>query len=198
MAAVSKEADYSNTVIYKLRSNNPLIKDFYIGHSKDFPARKRNHKSDCNNEKCDEYNSDLYVFIRENGGYDDWHFEILETANLEDGKAAAALERYWIEKLKPTLNKNLPAQTPKEKAEYKRVYNRIRHKKNMEDPEYRKKMYKTSKKRREDPELKKKDEAKKKEKMTCICGVIHSRNGKSEHLKSLKHKEYVKNNPQET
>jgi len=190
--------DWSNTVLYLLRSNNPLINDEYVGKSGDFGKRKSNHKSDCNNEKSPGYNYEVYICIRENGGFDDWHFEILETANLEDEKAAATLERYWIETLKPTLNKNLPGLTPEERTEYKRVYNRIRHKKNMEDPEYRKKMYETSKKRREDPELKKKDEANKKEKMTCICGVIHSRNGKSEHLKSLKHKKFVENNQQET
>ena len=193
--------DWSNTVLYKLRSNNLLINDEYVGKSGDFTARQANHKSKCNNNNNSseyEYHFKVCVFIRENGGYDDWHFEILETANLEDEKAAATLERYWIETLKPTLNKNLPGLTPEERTEYKRVYNRIRHKKNMEDPEYRKKMYETSKKRREDPELKKKDEANKKEKMTCICGVIHSRNGKSEHLKSLKHKKFVENNQQET
>jgi len=197
--------DWSNTVLYKLRSNNPLINDEYVGKSGDFTARQANHKSKCNNNNNSseyEYHFKVCVFIRENGGYDDWHFEILETVNLKDKKEAAILERYWIEKLKPSLNKNLPAQTPEELAEYNREYNReycrIRHRQKMEDPEYRKENAERAKKRSEDPELKKKDAATKKEQITCVCGAIHTRGGKSQHLKSEKHNEFVKNNPQET
>jgi len=190
--------DYSNTVVYLLHSNDPLIKDKYIGYSKDFPARKSNHKSDCNNVKSPDYNTPVYKFIRENGGFDNWDFEILERANLEDKKEAKTLERYYIETLKPSLNKNLTGQTPEERAEYDRVYHRIRRKKMKDDPEYRKKKYEANKKRSEDPELKKKDAATKKEQITCICGAIHRRDGKSQHLKTETHKEYLKNNPQET
>jgi len=188
--------DWSNTVLYKLCSNNPLIEDEYVGKSGDFHIRKIAHKSVCNNVKSEGYNYEVYKFIRENGGYDNWDFEILETANLENEKEASNLERYWIEKLKPSLNERLPAQTPEERAEYHREYNRIRYKKNMEDPEFRKKKYETNKKRSEDPEVKKKDAATKKEQITCVCGAIHTRGGKSQHLKSEKHNEFVKNNPQ--
>jgi len=188
--------DWSNTVLYKLCSNNPLIEDEYVGKSGDFHIRKIAHKSVCNNVKSEGYNYEVYKFIRENGGYDNWDFEILETANLENEKEASNLERYWIEKLKPSLNERLPAQTPEERAEYHREYNRIRYKKNMEDPEFRKKKYETNKKRSEDPEVKKKEAATKKEQITCICGAIHTRGGKSQHLKSEKHNEFVKNNPQ--
>ena len=145
--------DYSNTVIYRLRSNDPLIKDKYIGKSKDFHKRKISHKSDCNNTDSPDkhYNYKVYVFIRENGGFENWHFEILETANLEDKKQAEALERYYIETLKPSLNINLPGQTPEERAEHNRVCCRIRHKKMKDDPEYKKKNAERSKKRGEDP-----------------------------------------------
>ncbi len=190
--------DWSNTVLYLLRSNNPLINDEYVGKSGDFHKRKISHKTKCNNNKNSsekQYHRKVYKFIRENGGYDDWHFEILETANLEDEDEAAILERDWIEKLEPTLNIQLPAQTPEEKAENYRERKRIRQRKQMEDPEFRKKKYETNKKRIEDPEVKKKDAAKQKEKITCVCGVIHSRGHKSHHIKTEKHKEYLKNNP---
>jgi len=190
--------DWSNTVIYRLCSNNPLIEDGYVGKSGDFGKRKSKHKSDCNNVKSEAYNYPVYTCIRENGGFDDWYFEILETANLEDEKEAAILERYWIEKLETTLNIQLPARTPEEKVVYYREFYRIRHRQMKDDPEYRKKNAEHLKKRREDPELKKKDAAKQKEKITCICGAIHTRNGKSQHLDSKKHKKFLENNPQET
>ena len=195
MAAVSKEADYSNTVVYLLRSNDPLIEEKYIGYSKDFPARKREHKSTCNNVKSDEYNKYAYIFIRENGGYDNWDFEILQRANLKDRKEAKALERVWIEKLKPSLNKNKTGLTPEESAEYHKVYMRIREREKMKDPEYRKKKYEATKKRSEDPEVKKKDAERGKKKITCICGAIHNRDGKIPHLDSKKHKKFLENNP---
>ena len=199
MAALSKEAknDYSNTVIYKLRSKNPLIKDFYIGHSKDFHYRQIAHRSTCNNVNSEGHNTPVYIFIRENGGYDNWDFEILETANLKNIDEAETLERDWIEKLEPSLNIQLPAQTPEEKAENYRECDRIRHKKRREDPEFRKKEAEANKKRSQDPEVKKKVAATKKEQITCVCGAIHTRGGKSQHLKSEKHNEFVKNNPQE-
>jgi len=198
--------DWSNTVLYKLCSNNPLIEDEYVGKSGDFHIRKIAHKSVCNNVKSEGYNYEVYKFIRENGGYDNWDFEILETANLENEKEASNLERYWIEKLKPSLNKNLPAQTPEELAEYNREYNReycrIRHRQKMEDPEYRKENTETTKKWAVDnPEkaaaLVAASQARGKEKITCVCGAIHSRQGKSQHLKRETHKEYLKNNPVE-
>ena len=186
-----------------MRSNNPLINDKYIGHSAEFHKRQIAHRSNCNNVKSDEYNYKVYVFIRENGGFDNWHFEILETANLEDEKEAASLERDWIETLKPTLNIKLPARTPEELAEYNRVRMRIRYKKNREDPEYRKKdTEKTKKWAVDNPEKAKAlvaaNAAKHKEKITCVCGAIHNWGGKARHLKSDKHKEFIENNPQET
>ncbi len=188
--------DWSNTVLYLLRSNNPLINDEYVGKSGDFYQRKINHKSSCNNEKSPEYNKKAYIFIRENGGFDNWDFEILETANLEDEDEAAILERYWIETLKPTLNIQLPAQTPEERAEYKNNWQRIKYKQNREDPEFRKKHAEKSKKNREDnPEKTRGPTAKRLEKITCICGTIHSRTNQSTHLKTDKHKNFVKNNP---
>jgi len=191
--------DWSNTVIYLLRSNDPLIEDGYIGHSGDFHKRKIQHKSNCNNVKSDEYNKKAYVFIREIGGYDNWDFEILETANLEDEKEAEALERYWIEKLEPTLNEYKPSQTPEERAEYLRVYSRLKYREMKDDPEYRRKIYERNRKQKAaNPEKVAASRAREKEKITCVCGVIHNRGGKSNHLKTPNHKEFLKNNPQET
>jgi len=72
----------------------------------------------------------------------------------------------------------------------------------MEDPEYRKENTETTKKWAVDnPEkaaaLVAASQARGKEKITCVCGAIHSRQGKSQHLKRETHKEYLKNNPVE-
>jgi hypothetical protein len=132
-----KKADYSHTVVYKLRSKNRDIKDDYIGHSKTFIKRKyHEHKYNCNNtsEILNTSYFKVYVFIRENGGYDNWEFEILERANLNDKHEAATLERYWIEKLEPSLNERLPELTPDERTENRIKYCRVWSKKGIARP----------------------------------------------------------------
>ena len=193
--------DYSNTVIYRFYCIDPKIKDDYIGHSVNFHMRKIKHKNCCNNNKNSskkEYHTKVYTFIRENGGFDNWKFEILEYADLNDKDEAETLEGDYIEIFDPTLNKNDVGLTPDERAENKKKY----HKKKSEDPEFRKKQAETTKKWAEaNPEKAKAsaaaDAERAKEKTTCVCGAIHNWGGKARHLDTPKHKAYVKNNPQE-
>jgi hypothetical protein len=107
-----KTIDYSNTIIYKLYCINPDIKEFYVGHTTNLYERKRHHKTSCNNnsEKNKKYNTKVYRIIRENGGFDNWKFEILEKACLENSNQAEKLERDYIERLKPLCNFELPGQ----------------------------------------------------------------------------------------
>tara|TARA_R110000787_G_scaffold12713_4_gene40859 strand:- start:562 stop:1005 length:444 start_codon:yes stop_codon:yes gene_type:complete len=87
--------------IYKIYCKNSEIKEIYIGSSKKFKARKYKHKSDCNNENGISYNYKLYKFIRTNGGYENFDFEILLETD-EDG--IKKIEQEYIKELKPTLN----------------------------------------------------------------------------------------------
>jgi hypothetical protein len=112
--------DYSNTIIYKLRCNDPVITNFYVGHSADFESRKKNHKNCCNNPRNftdNKYNNKVYEFIRNHGGFKNWCFIIIETANLKNEKEAVDLERYYYDLLKPTLNTYRPTITPEEKRQ---------------------------------------------------------------------------------
>ena len=65
------------TIFYKLRhlSNNNL--ECYVGSTNDFMARKRAHRSVCHNPIRPEYNYKLYKYIRDNGGYDQWTYDII-------------------------------------------------------------------------------------------------------------------------
>ena len=73
-----KPADYSKGLIYKLCSNDTDIKDIYVGSTTKFNYRKYNHKSCCHNEKNKSYNYNLYKFIRENGGWEEWNMILIE------------------------------------------------------------------------------------------------------------------------
>jgi hypothetical protein len=103
--------------IYKLCSKDEKIKDYYVGSTKDLYNRRATHKSHCNNPNSDRYNLKVYSFIRDNGGWDNWKFEELETGECEDKLERHKIERVWIEKLNATLNGNIPSRTQKEHYE---------------------------------------------------------------------------------
>jgi len=50
----------------------------YIGSTVNYNNRKSKHKYACNNPKSNRYNLPLYQYIRENGGYDTFNYEILD------------------------------------------------------------------------------------------------------------------------
>lgn len=115
--------DYSKTVIYKIYCKNPDVKECYIGHTTNLRNRKSHHKTNCNNINGKGYNRKVYKIIRDNGGFDNWKFAVLEEAELENKLQAEKLERKWIEEIKPICNYQLPAEYFKEnQKEYKKLW----------------------------------------------------------------------------
>ena len=114
--------DYSNTIIYKLCCKDLDIKEIYIGHTTDMRKRKNHHKTACNNEKTLKYNYNVYKFIRDNGGWDNWDMIEVERFEAIDGNDARKKERYWIEELKASLNIIVPSRTIKEWVEENKDY----------------------------------------------------------------------------
>ena len=70
--------DYSNTIIYKLVCKDLNIKYLYVGSTTNFSNRKNSHKSYVVNEKRKNYNSKIYNFIRDNGGWENWDMILIE------------------------------------------------------------------------------------------------------------------------
>jgi hypothetical protein len=87
--------------IYKICCKDANITDIYIGSSLDTRNRFYQHKNCCNNETRIGHNSKLYRFIRENGGIENWKYEILE--RIEETQQRIR-EQYWIDILNPSLN----------------------------------------------------------------------------------------------
>jgi len=149
-----------NYFVYKLF--NPDCTEFYIGSTKDLKSRKRQHKTDCNNENGRAYNYKVYQYIRSNGGYSSWSYEILEyIRNSINVYELRNVERKYIEQLKPSLNIRLPNRT---KEEYMVQY--------LEDNRELIKQYKN-------------------EKFNCACGGKYTRGGKARHEKSKKHLNFI-------
>ena len=67
-----QQINYTNTIIYKIVFRDITTKETYVGHTTDFTKRKYAHKTICNNEKSKSYNFNVYQFIRQNGGWDNW------------------------------------------------------------------------------------------------------------------------------
>ena len=116
--------DYSETQFYKIVCRNTDIKDCYVGHTTDFTKRKHQHKRTCYDEKDQiHYNFYLYQFIRENGGWDNFDMILLDTIDCGNNLRARAIEREFIEAIKPTLNKiKRPLRTEEEALEYRKEH----------------------------------------------------------------------------
>jgi len=123
---------YQNSVIYKLKRNDDYDDtDIYVGSTTNFKNRKNQHKGKCYNEKWKTYNFPVYQFIRNNGGWGQWVMIPIEQYPCNSKKELEIRERYHIDLLRPTLNKNIPTRTIKEywidnndkKREIRRRYN---------------------------------------------------------------------------
>lgn len=112
-----------NIKIYRIFCKDPSIIKCYIGSTKNFEDRVRQHKATCVNplHKC--YNLPLYQFIRTNGGFNNWNFEVLEEFECESYIERLKKEKhYFLKYFVDLLNKNHPYNEPRE------YYNRNRDK----------------------------------------------------------------------
>jgi hypothetical protein len=115
--------------IYKLYCDG--VGEFYIGSSFDMKTRKVTHKTKCYNTKYSTYNSKVYVYIRENQGFDNWKFEILETNEFENEHALKTREQHYKNLLNPSLNTYNAHTTKDQRKAYVKNYDKIRGIKNI-------------------------------------------------------------------
>jgi len=153
--------NYNNSHIYKLCCKDTDITDIYIGSTINFRNRKCRHKSNCNNINNKEYNIKVYQFIREHGGFQNWEMILIENVNCNTKLELHKIERYYIEELQPSLNKQLPLRT---KNEYDKEYYNDNKEKITE--------YKN-------------------EKFTCECGGKFTKSNKNRHIKTKKHIKFL-------
>jgi len=126
-----KAINYSNSCVYKICCNDINITDCYVGSTTNFNKRKKDHKSACYNENNKDYNYNVYKFIRDNGGWDNWTVVLVESYHeCKSKKELHKFERYHMEQLEAKLNSQVPGRTPKEyrknnsekKKEYDKEY----------------------------------------------------------------------------
>ena len=206
--------------VYKLCSKDPSIEEIYVGSTINIKDRMYKHKSSCNNHNANKYNYKVYKYIRANGGWGNWAYEILEEVEVEDkDELEICYEDSWIVYLEPQLNSTRARrskaeyyQDNKEKlAEYQKEYRQDNkekiakrgkewREKNKEEITLKKKEYyeenkeqlaiKAKKYREENKERISKRE---KEKFDCECGGKYTRGCKARHEKSKKHQAFINN-----
>lgn len=193
------QLNYSKAVIYKLCCKDQSVTDFYIGSTTNLTKRTSTHKTSTNNEKDRYYNRLVYTCIRENGGWDNWDCILVEdNLGVENRQQLLRKEGEYVEKLKPTLNKQFPGRTPVEYREDNREKINIRSKKYREDNKEeialrRKKYYEENKEKIALRERKRYEANKEKikEKIICECGEEITRRCYNQHCESRKHIDWL-------
>ena len=83
--------------IYKLIKKDAINDDMiYIGSTEDIKDRMRHHKIRCNNIKHSKYNYKVYKYIRDNGGWDEWKYEIIDEVEVALREDAGIYEGEYI------------------------------------------------------------------------------------------------------
>jgi hypothetical protein len=102
-------SNYQNTIIYKIVCNDLSISDIYVGYTTVFTKRKSLHKLTCNSKSNNYYNRNVYNYIRENGGWDNFSMVEIEKYPCNDGNEARKRARFFYELLNAKLNCKKPS-----------------------------------------------------------------------------------------
>jgi group I intron endonuclease len=78
--------------------------NFYIGSTNNLSSRKSHHKKNVRNKVGKRYWTKLYLFIRENGGWDAFMFEKIIEYECITKDEIRKHEQTYIDTLKPNLN----------------------------------------------------------------------------------------------
>ena len=180
--------DYNNNCIYKIYCKDKNITEIYIGHTTNFKRRKREHKTSCNNEKSEKYNTYVYKFIRMNSGWDNFYMVQLYNYPCNNIKEACIEERNCIERLGAKLNRYNPYSTNDELRQNKNDLYQINKEKILEKAKehYQINKEKLLEKVKEYYQLnKEKIEEKGKEKVNCPnCNKLIRKSSLTRHMRS--------------
>ena len=178
--------DFSKAVIYNIYCKDKNVLEFYIGSTHDEIQREQGHKDNCNNEKRERhYNLKVYKFIRDNGGWDNWIFKVIQRFPCENKIQLVEQEQYHYDLLHPALNTYRPYVSEEERKEQMRIYDSKYYKDNREEIKIvRSKYYKDN---REEIRIKQK------QKFICDCGVELTIGSKKRHCDTNSHKKFILN-----
>lgn len=115
-----KPSNYKNCVIYKLVCYDTSITDCYVGATTNFKQRKSYHKNSYINPNNQNHFCPVYIFMRENGGWNNFKMVEIEKFPCETKRQAELREEYWRKELNATLNGQQAFLTDEEKRKKNR------------------------------------------------------------------------------
>ena len=121
--------DYS---IYKISCNDETVLPCYYGSTSDFHERKSSHKRSTENETHNDYNFKKSAFIRENGGWDNWTMDVIETIKCCKHDAWRLEKKYIEFDNNSTLNVLSPILSEEEKIQKKQAHSKRYRMNNLE------------------------------------------------------------------
>lgn len=99
--------------VYQIKCKDPKITATYVGSTVDLKQRICQHRHRCiEGNKKSHYK--LYVFIRENGGFDNFEFNVLQSYQDITKEDLIKEEEKYFKELTPELNINHPTRSYKE------------------------------------------------------------------------------------
>jgi len=112
-------------LIYMIRSK--CGSHIYIGSCVDLDERIRCHIKDSSNPKWKAYNTKKYKIIRDNGGWTNFEFKIIDVVTTADKSVLKHCEQYYIDKFDAKNSMNTLGSVDKNerrvREEYIREYN---------------------------------------------------------------------------
>jgi hypothetical protein len=151
--------EVKNSIIYKIACKDSNVTECYVGKTKNLENREYHHKHKCGNDRCKEHMFKLYQFIRKHGGFA--NFVVSELERVIGNKFdTSQRERFHIDTLGSTLNKQKPCKYKCQKSSY-----------DVGSKEYKEELSKY-----------------KNEKFMCeCCGGRYTMANRSKHFKSKRH-----------
>jgi hypothetical protein len=98
-----KPKDYSKSVVYKIICKDELVEFIYVGSTRSWQQRYSQHKSDCNNGKSPRHNLQIYEFMRNNGGWENFVMILVEELCCENKRELNKREQYWKDKCEDNI-----------------------------------------------------------------------------------------------
>jgi len=188
--------NYKMTIytFYQIVCNDSNIIETYVGSTVSLKDRIETHKSSCNNSNLVSYNYKIYQFIRNNGGWSNFKFIILDVRECINKYEAYKIEQSYITELKSDLNCISPP-SGLTKQEYYNLHKEKLNKRTKEWKELNKEKNKESSKKsckQYRQNNKEKISQQKKEQYCClICKGHYTNNNMSRHFTSNKHKKHL-------
>ena len=82
--------------IYEIKSKDKSLTETYIGSCWDMKQRKKSHTENVK-YKTKKYNYPLYIYIRENGGFDNFEMIVIDSGECEDVRELHCAEQFYID-----------------------------------------------------------------------------------------------------